>query len=229
MTEQTNKKVKKKGLFYTLSALLAALFISLLLSILFEWLGIAFFWSEQGHLHSQEMMIQELGWISESATRSLFGYAPGELANAVTLTVHDWLFVKTGFQHWLKSPTHQSSWEQIIYHYGRAYLESIIYVSITFVIRLIVIILTSPLFLLAAFAGFTEGLMRRDLRKFGSGRESSFLYHHARRYIKPVMIGSWILYLSIPFSVYPNLILLPAAFLFGLSICVTTASFKKYL
>lgn len=65
MVEQTNKKVKKKGLFYTLSALLAALLISLLLSILFEWLGIAFFSSEQGYLHSQAMMIQELGWISE--------------------------------------------------------------------------------------------------------------------------------------------------------------------
>lgn len=229
MTEQSPKKVKKKGLCNTLSALVAALFISLVLSIVFEWLGIAFFWSEQGHLHSQAMMIQELGWISESATRSLFGYAPGELANRITLTVHDWLFVKTGFQHWLHTPMQHSSWEQVIYHYGRAYLESVIYVSITFVIRLIVIVLTSALFLLAAFSGFTEGLMRRDLRKFGSGRESSFLYHHARRYIKPVMIGSWIIYLSIPFSVYPNLILIPAAFLFGLSICITTASFKKYL
>lgn len=228
MTEQVSRKPKKKGLD-TLWALLAALFISLLLSIILEWLGIVFLWPEQGHLHSQKMMIQELGWISESATRSLFGYPPGELANTVTLTVHNWLFVKTGYQEWLHSPMHHSSWEQVVYHYGRAYLESVIYVFITFVIRLIVIVLTSPLFLLAAFAGFTEGLMMRDLRKFGSGRESSFLYHHARRYIKPVMIGSWIIYLSIPFSVYPNLILIPAAFLFGLSICVTTASFKKYL
>uniref|UniRef100_Q0I504 DUF4400 domain-containing protein n=1 Tax=Histophilus somni (strain 129Pt) TaxID=205914 RepID=Q0I504_HISS1 len=95
--------------------------------------------------------------------------------------------------------------------------------------RLIVIIFTSPLFLLAPFAGFTEGLMMRDLRKIGSGRESSFLYHHAKRYIKHVMIGSWVLYLSIPVSIYPNIILIPAAFLFGLSICITVASFKKYL
>ncbi|WP_249960590.1 TIGR03747 family integrating conjugative element membrane protein [Histophilus somni] len=229
MTGQTNQKVKKKGLFYTLSALLATLFLSLLLSILLEWLGIAFIWSEQGHLHSQAMMIQELGWISESTTRSLFGYSPSELANTITLTLHDWLFVKTGFQPWLHSPNKHSDLEYLIYHYTRAYLESIIYVSITFVVRLIVIIFTSPLFLLAAFAGFTEGLMIRDLRKFGSGRESSFLYHHAKRYIKHVMIGSWVLYLSIPISVYPNIILIPAAFLFGLSICITVASFKKYL
>lgn len=229
MAEPVSAKTKKKGLGNTLFALIAALFISLILSILFEWIGITFFWSEQGHFHSQEMMIQELNWISERATRTLFGYAPDELANTITLSVHDWLFVKTGFQAWLQSPHQSSSWEQIFFHYARAYLESVIYVCITFVVRLIVIVLTSPLFLLAAFAGFTEGLMRRDLRKFGSGRESSFLYHHARRYIKPVMIGSWILYLSMPFSIYPNLILIPAAFLFGLSICITVASFKKYL
>ncbi|PJG84801.1 TIGR03747 family integrating conjugative element membrane protein [Conservatibacter flavescens] len=229
MTEQTTKKVKKKGICNALSALIAALFISLLLSILFEWLGIVFLWPEQGYLHSQEMMIQELGWISENTTHRLFGYTPAELASAITLSVHDWLFVKTGFQDWLHSSKQHSDWEQLIYYYGGSYLEAIIYVSITFVIRLMVIVLTSPLFLLSAFTGFTEGLMMRDLRKFGSGRESSFLYHHARRYIKPVMIGSWIIYLSIPFSVHPNLILIPAAFLFGLSICITTASFKKYL
>lgn len=229
MADQTSKRAKKKGICNTLSALISALFISLLLSILFEWLGIAFFWPEQGYLHSQQMMIQELGWISENTTHRLLGYTPGELASIITLSVHDWLFVKTGFQEWLHSPQQYSHWEQFIYYYGGSYLEAIIYVSITFVIRLIVIVLTSPLFLLAAFTGFTEGLMMRDLRKFGSGRESSFLYHHARRYIKPVMIGSWIIYLSIPFSIYPNLILIPAAFLFGLSICITTASFKKYL
>ncbi len=116
-----------------------------------------------------------------------------------------------------------------MYHYGRAYIESVIYVFITFVIRLVVIVFTSPLFLLAAFAGFTEGLMMRDRRKFGAGRESSFLYHHARRLIGPIMLSAWVLYLSIPISIYPNIILVPAAFLFGLSICVTAASFKKYL
>ncbi|HHX0514782.1 TPA: DUF4400 domain-containing protein, partial [Haemophilus influenzae] len=43
------------------------------------------------------------------------------------------------------------------------------------------------------------------------------------------MLSAWVLYLSIPISIYPNIILVPAAFLFGLSICVTAASFKKYL
>ena len=41
--------------------------------------------------------------------------------------------------------------------------------------------------------------MMRDRRKFGAGRESSFLYHHARRLIGPVyVVGMGIV------SFYPN-------------------------
>ncbi|MGR3807779.1 TIGR03747 family integrating conjugative element membrane protein [Pasteurella testudinis] len=232
-TEQPAPPVRtaksKKRLLNRLSALLSALFIAWILSIVLEWLGIAFIWSEQGHLHSQNMMLQEMQWFSEDFTRGLFYYSPVELATSVIATTHHWLFVKTGIQGWLAHPENHGQWEQWFYHYTRAYVESVIYITITFIIRLLIITLTSPLFLLVALAGFTEGLMLRDLRKFGAGRESGFLYHNARRYIFPVMITAWILYLSIPISVHPNAILVPAAALFGLSICVTAASFKKYL
>ncbi|MBN6058664.1 TIGR03747 family integrating conjugative element membrane protein [Aggregatibacter actinomycetemcomitans] len=228
MAEQNVGK-KKKGPCHYLTGLMAALFISLLLSIVLEWLGIAFLWPDEGHLHSQQMMIRELGWLSEDLTRGITSQSPKELAEALILDLNNRLFIKTGLRQWLDNPAQHSRWELWVYHYARAYIESVIYVSITFVIRLIVILFSCPLFLLAAFAGLTEGMMMRDLRKFGAGRESSFVYHHARRLIAPVMISAWIVYLSVPVSIYPNLILMPAAFLFGLSICVTFASFKKYL
>lgn len=228
MAEKDTGK-KKKGLCHYFNALIATLLGSLVLSILFEWLGITFLWPEQGHLHSQNMMLTELGWLSDNLTRGLFHQSPKELTEQIILSLHEWLFVKTGIKDWLANPQEHSSIGLLLYHYGRAYIESLIYVFITFVVRLIVIVFTSPLFLLSAFAGFTEGLMMHDRRKFGAGRESSFLYHHARRLIGPIMFSAWVLYLSIPISIYPNIILVPAAFLFGLSICVTAASFKKYL
>jgi integrating conjugative element membrane protein (TIGR03747 family) len=64
---------------------------------------------------------------------------------------------------------------------------------------------------------------------YGAGYESSFLYHHAKRFVKPAVYIPCVLYLSAPFSVYPNLLLLPAALLMGLAISVTMGSFKKYL
>ncbi|QLB13900.1 integrating conjugative element membrane protein (TIGR03747 family) [Bisgaardia hudsonensis] len=232
MSEQSSPSSRKKGIFSRIfsriSMIIATLVLSLLLSILLEWIGIAFWWSEQGHLHSQNMMLTEMQWLSNDFTQSIFTRSSTDLATNIIANMHYWIFVKTGIQDWLANPG-STSVERWIYHYGRAYIESIIYVSIVFVIRLIIIAFTSPLFLFAGVAGVTEGLMMRDIRKFGAGRESAFIYHHARRYVMPLMITSWVVYLSLPFSIHPNTILVPSALLFGLMICITSATFKKFL
>ncbi|MDG6428866.1 TIGR03747 family integrating conjugative element membrane protein [Glaesserella parasuis] len=113
--------------------------------------------------------------------------------------------------------------------YARSYIESTLYVIIIFIIRLLIIILTSPLFILVAIVGLTDGLVQRDLRRFGVGRESAFKYHHAKKSVAPVMFIAWIIYLAIPISIHPNLILIPAAILFGIMIALTASNFKKYL
>ena len=74
-----------------------------------------------------------------------------------------------------------------------------------------------------------DGLVRRDLRRWGGGRESSFLYHHAKRWIWPLFITAWVLYLSLPFSIHPAFAILPFAGLIGVLVALTTGSFKKYL
>lgn len=51
--------------------LVGILFSSLLLSLLVEYIGIAFFWPEQGAAHSEAVMKTELGWLSSEFTRSL--------------------------------------------------------------------------------------------------------------------------------------------------------------
>lgn len=103
------------------------------------------------------------------------------------------------------------------------------YVTLVFLMRVTILVLSVPLFILVALVGIVDGMVRRDLRRYGAGYESSFLYHHAKRFVKPAVYIPCILYLSAPFSVYPNLLLLPAALLMGLAISVTMGSFKKYL
>ncbi|AIZ79104.1 MULTISPECIES: TIGR03747 family integrating conjugative element membrane protein [Pasteurellaceae] len=232
MSEKSPPKPQNKGIFSRICSrinmMIATLVLSLLLSILLEWVGITFWWPEQGHLHSQNMMLTEMQWLSDDFTQSIFTHSSADLATNIIGNMHHWVFVETGIQGWLANPG-SNQWEQLIYHYGRAYIESLIYVFIIFLIRLIIIVFTSPLFLFAGAAGLTEGLMMRDIRKFGAGRESAFIYHHARRYVMPLMITSWVVYLSLPFSIHPNIILVPSALLFGLVICITCATFKKFL
>lgn len=56
-------------------------------------------------------------------------------------------------------------WGAWIYHYLRDYIESVLYVIITFIIRLMIIVLISPLFLLVVLVGG---------RWIGSARFTSF-------------------------------------------------------
>ncbi len=209
-------------------SLIGILLGSLLFSIIVEWIGIAFFWTTEGAMHSKQVMMDEFSWFSTDFQQSLIYSQPVHFAEWAISSLHHWLFVKTGIQAWLAHPT-ESNWSAYIYYHVRDYVEASLYVLITFIIRLIIIVLTSPLFLLAALVGFIDGLVQRDLRRFGVGRESAFKYHYAKRLVFPSMIVAWLIYLSIPFSIHPNLILIPSAVLFGLLIAFTSANFKKYL
>ena len=95
--------------------------------------------------------------------------------------------------------------------------------------RLLVLCLTLPLFLMAAFVGLVDGPVRRDIRRFGAGRESGFIYHRARASLIPLAVLPWVTYLALPVSVHPLLILLPSAVLLGVAVCIAAATFKKYL
>ncbi|MBB8115463.1 DUF4400 domain-containing protein, partial [Escherichia coli] len=72
---------RRHGLLYNLLwgwpwALAGIVLSSLLLSLLIEYVGIAFFWSEQGAKHSEAVMNTELGWLSSEFTRSLLLSTP---------------------------------------------------------------------------------------------------------------------------------------------------------
>lgn len=67
---------------------------------------------------------------------------------------------------------------------------------------MVILTLTIPLFVMAAF----NGLVRRYLRKYGSSRESSYLYHKARGTIIPLTIAPRTVYLAITISISPLLV-----------------------
>ncbi|OCA52299.1 hypothetical protein Phpb_04654 [Photorhabdus namnaonensis] len=122
-----------------------------------------------------------------------------------------------------------SDWSVWLAESLRKYLLATVYVTITFIIRLTILVLSLPLFVIVIGVAVVEGLSRRDLRRYGAAYESSFVYHHAKWFVKPAFCVPCLLYLSWPSAVYPNLLLLPAALLLGLAITVMMSTFKKYL
>ncbi|ECA1950167.1 TIGR03747 family integrating conjugative element membrane protein [Salmonella enterica subsp. enterica serovar Virchow] len=226
--------------WHIIGILLASLFFSLLI----EYAGLVFWWPEQGSRHAREMMETELGYLSSDFTRSLFLSRPAVTMMAWINTGYQRMFVDSGFLHFISRETGHAGaghgpdtvlmaemsavtgW--LLTHLGD-FLQASVYITVVFAVRVAILALSVPLFVMVVMVAVVEGLSRRDLRRYGAGYESSFLYHHAKRFIRPSLVYPCMLYLSWPTAIYPNLMLLPAALLLGASVTVLTSTFKKYL
>ena len=229
------------GLITTPFRLFGVLVGSLLISILIECVGMHVFWKDQGWRHSQAMLQYELTHLSGHFTRSVVVQEPGHTAHELVDTGYRWIFVKTGLLARMeqtadraRAPSQGTTRDfryfiSQVYVWAESYLIAAAFTALTFLVRLLVLVLTLPLFMMAAFVGFVDGLVRRDVRKFGAGRESGFIYHRAKASLMPLAILPWVIYLALPISVHPLMILLPSAVLLGLATNLTAGSFKKYL
>lgn len=215
--------------------IIGVLMASLLFSILIEFAGLLLVWGDEGWHHSQAMLNSELGWLSEHFKDSLILQQPGQTIGRWMNFLNQWLLVKTGFADFTQQARLSSQgngpwgWINQLYVSIEDFVLAAVYVTFTFVVRLTILVLAAPLFLMATFTGFVDGLMRRDLRKFGAGRESSFVYHRAKRAVTKVLLVPWIIYLSLPFSLNPLAIFLPCAAMLGITTAITAATFKKHL
>lgn len=214
---------------------------SLFLCILIECVGMHLFWPEQGWRHAQGMLMYELDQLPKNFTRSVLVQEPGRTAQQIVGLAYDGLFVHSGLIEWVEDAARQARGERLMaepdfrYYLRQAYrsLESYLlagaYTVLVFLVRLLVLCLSLPLFAMAAFVGLVDGLVRRDIRRFEAGRESGFIYHRAKACLVPLAVLPWVVYLALPVSVPPALILLPASALLALVVDISAASFKKHL
>ncbi len=240
--QQQDQEQTLLGSLFTLPfRFIGVMFLSLGGAIIVEWICLYFFWPEAGWHHARAMLDNELSWLSQGFLQSVLVQEPGHTATWLVQTTYEWLVIKTGLLDWMHRATDYSQSGQrtrgvdLRYLLGwsvnqfQDYGLAALYTTLVFCVRLVILTLAIPLFVMAAFVGFVDGLVRRDLRRFGAGRESSYLYHKARSTMLPLVIVPWSLYLALPFSVSPLLVLLPCAALLGLAVSITASSFKKYL
>ncbi|EEA1387081.1 TIGR03747 family integrating conjugative element membrane protein [Salmonella enterica] len=238
---QNTSPPKKPGLLWLLLWRLpwhiaGILFASLLLSLLVEYAGLVFWWPEQGAQHARTMMETELRFLSADFTRSLVMSQPYVTVMSWVREGYRWLAENIMPAGTLNNCNSGNLFTQMAAASGtwlavqlRVFLEATLYISVVFVVRVSILLLSLPLFVMAAAVAMVEGLSLRDLRRYGAGYESSFLYHHARGLIKPSLVYPCMAYLSWPAAAYPNAFLLPSAMLFGMVLTVQASTFKKYL
>ncbi len=228
---------EKRGLLRGTLKLLGWVAASLAISILIEWIGMTWWWAEQGAGHARRMLETELGYLDAIGRGSVMTEDPEAYARAFAETGYDWLWRRTGLE-WAASAAARApgpesgALRRALHRAWKAvgeYVQAAVYVTELFFARLAVLSLSMPAFLLAVSMGLLDGAVQRDLRRWGGGRESSFVYHHARRLIWPAFVAAWVIYLSLPVSVHPAFVVTPFAAATGLVVAVTVASFKKYL
>ncbi len=213
------------------------LIVTLVVSIGIEWLGMTMFWAEQGSQHSTQMLETELTYLSTDFKHSVLVQTPKQFAKAFGNRFYHYSVQKTHLDQliqWLaqQDPGQTTGFRARLRHwYGQTaqYLLAAVTMIQVFATRLAILALALPAFVLLSLVGMVDGLVQRDIRRWSGGRETSFVYHWAKRLVLPSIYLPWILYLAWPVSVHPNWIVLPFALLCAVSVAVMAGTFKKYL
>ncbi|QET27274.1 TIGR03747 family integrating conjugative element membrane protein [Klebsiella variicola] len=193
-----------------------------MLAIALEWLGDAFFWRNTCASHSEQLLQATWQWWRGSAG------APVWLVEGLTI-VSDKL--QRGIAALVSSLHGQSGlfWTETVTTVIRCALLSAGNITLTFLLRLAILLQALPLFALIIAVGLIDGLVRRDLRRFGAGHESGFVYHHARRMISSCLIATGLVWLAVPIFLKPSYMLVPSAVITALSVSLVLGAFKKYI
>lgn len=190
-------KTKKKGVLKWLNIILwtvISFVLALLFSVIIEWLGMFFgWWSLPGSEHAKLILVTEYDWLHSEYKTSIV--QPINIADLLmswfdTEVVRSDLFTSIS----LSIGASSSAME---------YLYAMVFVVQTILLRLTVILMSFPALVLFACFALIDGFSERDIRAWSVGGETSFVYHHAKSYIAPLMIFPVVLYLSIPASIHP--------------------------
>lgn len=182
---------------------------ALILRIVLELAGLYFWWPQEGSRHVFQVMKQE-------RVELVSALQPHPLGKDIRV------LLESGATHILKV-RHRTTW---------LFQEPVTVLACTlvsFMLRLTWLIAMLPLLCLSVVIGLTEGLVQRDLRRFGSGLESVFLHRYVIRFGCSITSTVWVFYLAQPLLVPEMLVLLPAALWFGITVWIAAGSFKRWI
>ncbi|EIY6648847.1 DUF4400 domain-containing protein [Salmonella enterica] len=178
---------------------------ALVLRIVLELAGLYFWWPQEGSSHVVLVMKRE----QSELVIALQSHPKGEKIV---------MLLENGVSHVL-----------ITNRFIQKPLTVLAYTLVSFMLRLTWLVATFPQLCLCVLIGLTEGLVRRDLRRFGSGLESVFLHRYIIRAGSSVSTTLWVFYLAQPLFLPARLVLLPATIWFGITVWMAAGNFKRWL
>ena len=178
---------------------------ALVLRVVLELAGLYFWWPQEGSRHISQVMKQEQAELVSALQ-------PHPLGNEILVLLEKGATRVLMANRLLQKP-----------------FTALAYTLVSFMQRLIWLATVLPLICLCAITGLTEGLVRRDLRRFGSGLESVFLHRYVIRSGSSIATTLWVFYLAQPLFIPAMMVLLPAALWSGMAVWMVARSFKRWL
>lgn len=178
---------------------------ALVLRVVLELVGLYFWWPQEGSRHVFQVMRQEQAELVSALQ-------PHPLGNEILVLLEKGTTRVLMANSLLQKP-----------------FAALAYTLVSFMQRLVWLAAMLPLICLCVVIGLTEGLVQRDLWRFGSGLESVFFHRYVIRSGSSVATTLWVCYLAQPLFLPPMLVLLPTALWFGITVWMVAGSFKRWL
>lgn len=151
----------------------------------------------------------------------------GRFVDTTVTEAHEWVFVKTGLDNWLT--TQRSGLLAALIDELWVLVDTALLGLQLFAMRLAVLILSLPLFVLVGTTAVADGLYGWLMRRTGGGRESGFIYHRAKRAVPVFLLLVWAVYVIPPHPIDPRWVIPPFVVLFGIALRLRVSYFKKYI
>ncbi len=218
--------------------ILASTLLSWLVGIVIETAGLYLIWPAQGLDHAKAQVDESLSYV-RAAPQSVLVESPVAQAQSILKAVRR-AYDRLGVIEWYRSaastPLPNRSTEagqfaalnKLSFRAAEFCIVSM-FVAQETLLRLAIAVLATPAFALACLLGAVDGLAQRDLRRWGGGRESSTIYHNAKRLTNWSLFGGFTVYLAWPFSDFnPAYMVLICTALVATGLSITVSTFKKY-
>lgn len=200
------------------------LLMSIVLGTTVDYLGIWLGWWD--HTHQLHILAADIQYLGDNFTVSVFGQPPAELALAIGQTIKSYLTFSTQIHY---QEFYFFRLAKTVLEIVEPYWQNLIYSAMSVAVRVFIILMSIIFFIVVFIVAAVDGLVERELRKEAGGLEYAKVYHHAKIWIRRVLIVSPIIYLSYPESINPAFIILPAASSLWLATLISFATYKKYL
>ncbi|HBS5891137.1 TPA: DUF4400 domain-containing protein [Klebsiella aerogenes] len=192
---------------------------ALVLRVVLELAGLYFWWPQEGTVHAYRMIMRELGELAQE----LHIHSP----ERNTYTLLDYTSIKfLHIERWMYNLSRQDKLVFSQNEVAQMITDVLVYVLISFMIRIFRLILNIPLILLFIVLGLIEGFVLRDLRRFGAGYESGFMFYWAVKIAEESLLKIIFCYLVLNIAI--NLFITLAIFA-SFIVLVKSARFKKFI